>query len=367
MEDAAGGGHVKAEDAEAQAAGGQSMEQELQHAKERIAELMAEPKIKDEASRIKGEPMLACIETEGDPLHASTVATGVVELVAAVEQSHSAPSQYFAINTPALMSPLTPYSLSGSSATAASAAADAAAPELAQPPNCLLATAQLAAPFVGCARSNNIDQSGGLQRVATKPGVHGRASSCEHGRMRSDCKECRKQGTGGRILCDHNRRKSSCSECFRRAQRLHMLVLAGLSPPVIYKPVKLQMVAAKHCVHGRRSCRCKECGGSSICVHERQKSRCKDCGGSSICQHGRRRSDCKDCGGGSVCQHGRRRSRCKDCKSGGISAASVAPRPALASSECRGAFFKVIAEEAPASGKGKSGNARRKGFMRGGA
>ena len=79
------------------------------------------------------------------------------------------------------------------------------------------------------------------------------------------------------------------------------------------------------------------------------------------------RSRCKDCGGGGICQHGRQRSGCKDCRSGSISEASVAPRPAVASSEVRGAFFKVIVEEAPVGGEGESGNARRKGFMREGA
>jgi len=61
------------------------------------------------------------------------------------------------------------------------------------------------------------------------------------------------------------------------------------------------------------------------------------------------------------------RAKCKDCKNGGISEASVASRPAFASSEGRGAFFKVIVEEAPAGGEGESGNVRRKGFMREGA
>jgi hypothetical protein len=67
------------------------------------------------------------LDNDGD---ASSVAIGVVELRAAVEQSpagdSSAPSQSFAIDTPALLSPSTPCSLSGSSAAAASAAADAA-------------------------------------------------------------------------------------------------------------------------------------------------------------------------------------------------------------------------------------------------
>ena len=53
--------------AEAQVLVIQSMEQELQHAKQRITELTAEAKIKDEA-RFKDEPMLASIDTKGDQL-----------------------------------------------------------------------------------------------------------------------------------------------------------------------------------------------------------------------------------------------------------------------------------------------------------
>ena len=69
---------------------------------------------------------------------------------------------------------------------------------------------------------------------------------------------------------------------------------------------------------------------------------------SGVCQHGRVRYRCKDCGGSGICQHGKQRSRCTDCRSGSISEASVAPRPALASSEVRGAFSKIVVAEAPA-------------------
>ena len=54
---------------------------------------------------------------------------------------------------------------------------------------------------------------------------------CEHGRVRSKCKEC-----GGGSICEH----------------------------------------------GRERHRCKECGGGSICEHGRIRSRCKDCGGPRI-------------------------------------------------------------------------------------
>jgi hypothetical protein len=90
-----------------------------------------------------------------------------------------------------------------------------------------------------------------------------RGRICQHGRVRSSCKDC-----GGSGICQHGRQRSYC----------------------------------------------KDCGGSSICQHGRVRSSCKDCGGSSICQHGNRRSRCKDCGGGSICQHGKRKDKCKDCK-----------------------------------------------------
>merc|ERR1712166_1300694 len=105
----------------------------------------------------------------------------------------------------------------------------------------------------------------------------GKSSICQHGRRRSDCKEC-----GGSSICPHGRRRSDCKEC------------GGSSI----------------CQHGRIHRVCKECGGSSICQHGRIHRLCKECGG-SICQHGRRRSQCKECGGSNICQHGRQHSQCK--------------------------------------------------------
>ena len=98
---------------------------------------------------------------------------------------------------------------------------------------------------------------------------------CNHGRVRSRCKEC-----GGASICEHGRRRSSCKECG----------------------------GASICEHGRERSACKECGGASICEHGRRRSDCKECGGASICEHGRGRSRCKECGGASTCEHGRRRS-----------------------------------------------------------
>ena len=88
------------------------------------------------------------------------------------------------------------------------------------------------------------------------------ASICQHGRWRSDRKEC-----GGSSICQHGRWRSDC----------------------------------------------KECGVNSICQHGWRRSDCKECGVNSICQHGRRRSDYKACGVSSICQHGWRRRDRKAC------------------------------------------------------
>ena len=81
------------------------------------------------------------------------------------------------------------------------------------------------------------------QRVnVKKPG------GCEHGRRRSQCKEC-----GGSQICEHDRMRAQCKEC----------------------------VGAGICSHGRMRSRCKECGGSQICEHGRRRSRCKECGAAS--------------------------------------------------------------------------------------
>ena len=61
------------------------------------------------------------------------------------------------------------------------------------------------------------------ETIKTKPGPPQKRGHCEHGRQRSQCKEC-----GGASICQHGRRRS----------------------------------------------RCKECGGSSICQHGRGRTRC---------------------------------------------------------------------------------------------
>ena len=112
---------------------------------------------------------------------------------------------------------------------------------------------------------------------ATSKGSQPKALPCEHGRQRSQCKEC-----GGSRICEHGNHRSKC----------------------------------------------KDCGGSQICEHGRQRYTCKDCGGSGICEHGRARSlctDCSPCPGGhgnsrtsctlcNACEHERHKHRCKECK-----------------------------------------------------
>ncbi len=85
---------------------------------------------------------------------------------------------------------------------------------------------------------------------------------CEHGRQRSNCKDC--DGTG---ICEHGIRRYSCKDCDG----------AGI------------------CEHGKERCRCKDCDGVSICEHGKEGCRCKDCDGISICEHGKIRCSCKDC------------------------------------------------------------------------
>ena len=77
----------------------------------------------------------------------------------------------------------------------------------------------------------------------------------------------RKEPPTKRAKCDHGRIRSQCKECG----------------------------GGSICQHGRHRSKCKECGGGSICQHGRERTKCKECGGGSICDHGRRRSGCKEC------------------------------------------------------------------------
>ena len=56
------------------------------------------------------------------------------------------------------------------------------------------------------------------------------------------------------------------------------------------------------CEHGKRRCRCRECGGGEFCKHDMRRSRCKECGGGELCKHTKRKEYCKECGGKSLCK-----------------------------------------------------------------
>ena len=73
----------------------------------------------------------------------------------------------------------------------------------------------------------------------------------------------------------------------------------------------------KLCVHGRRHCHCKPCGGASVCEHGRLRSVCRQCGGGSICEHGKRRTRCDLCLATmyQTCEHLLVRSECSICVS----------------------------------------------------
>lgn len=69
------------------------------------------------------------------------------------------------------------------------------------------------------------------------------------------------------VKCEHGRRRSQCKECG----------------------------GSQICIHNKFRNQCKDCEGSQICEHDRIRSRCKECGGSQICVHNRIRSQCKEC------------------------------------------------------------------------
>ena len=69
----------------------------------------------------------------------------------------------------------------------------------------------------------------------------------------------------------------------------------------------------KKCEHGKRKCRCVECGGGSICEHNKIKSRCNRCDGNDICEHKKRKNICIDCNGSQLCIHTKQKIQCKEC------------------------------------------------------
>ena len=96
---------------------------------------------------------------------------------------------------------------------------------------------------------------------------------CEHGRLRSQCKEC----GGG---CNLRARSSA-------------LIIARSAVGV----ESASTVVSAH--------ECKECGGKEYASTVVGATVCKECGGGSICEHGRQRFVCKECGGAGICEHGR--------------------------------------------------------------
>lgn len=73
-----------------------------------------------------------------------------------------------------------------------------------------------------------------------------------------------------------------------------------------------------NCIHGTRSDRCIECGGSGICEHNKRRSSCSDCGGSQICEHKTNKHTCRKCKGSQVCKHGNIQAKCVKCKGRGV-------------------------------------------------
>ena len=158
-------------------------------------------------------------------------------------------------------------------------------------------------------------------RKGMQGGFRGIFDRCEHGRVRSTCKEC-----GGSQICEHGRVRSTCKECGggsifehgRERYRCKECGGSGICEHGRERNKCKECDGSGICEHGRERSKCKECDGSGICEHGRQRYQCKECDGSQICEHGRRRYRCTECGGGSICEHGRVRSVCKECGGGSI-------------------------------------------------
>ena len=123
-------------------------------------------------------------------------------------------------------------------------------------------------------------------------------SKCEHGKVKSYCKEC-----GGSQICQHGKVKSYCKECGGGSICQHGRVKSHCK----------ECGGSQICQHNKFRLICKECRGSQICEHSKRKSQCKACHGSAICEHNRMKSDCKECGGSAICGHNKKRSQCRDC------------------------------------------------------
>eukprot|EP00802_Teleaulax_amphioxeia_P018666 Tamp_18869.p1 GENE.Tamp_18869~~Tamp_18869.p1 ORF type:complete len:399 (+),score=39.93 Tamp_18869:62-1258(+) len=142
---------------------------------------------------------------------------------------------------------------------------------------------------------------------------------CQHGRQRSQCREC-----GGASICEHNRVRSACRDCKGGSYCKHGVIRARCRECGGGSICEHDLVRSKcrdckggsYCKHGVIRARCRECGGGSICEHDRLRTVCRDCKGGSYCKHGVLRSKCRECGGGSICEHDLVRSKCRDCKGG---------------------------------------------------
>jgi len=154
----------------------------------------------------------------------------------------------------------------------------------------------------------------GRQRSQCKECVG--SSFCEHKRLRSQCKDC-----GGSQICEHGIQRSHCKDCggsqiCEHGRERRRCVDCDGSQICEHKRIRYNCVDCGGvciCEHGRRRCVCKECNGRGICEHKRVRNRCVDCGGSQICEHKRRRSQCIECDGSQICEHKQLRRQCVDC------------------------------------------------------
>ena len=103
------------------------------------------------------------------------------------------------------------------------------------------------------------------KQFCKKEGCEG-SQICEHKFNKSKCKICNKPGEGH--VCEHGRVRSSCKECD----------------------------GSDYCEHGKQKTKCNQgCGGSQICEHGRHKYQCPDCNGSVICEHMKQKDSCSEC------------------------------------------------------------------------
>ena len=136
---------------------------------------------------------------------------------------------------------------------------------------------------------------------------------CKHGVHNNGdlCKNCKREGIGGKNLCDpHLIQRSRCEQCGGTARCKHGKINNGY----VCKDCKREGIGGKGiCHHERARNTCKECEGGSRCEHKRIRSECRECEGGSRCEHKRIRSKCRECEGGSRCEHKKLRRQCREC------------------------------------------------------